>query len=350
MARIDQLLAKWTSCEGTERARRLLDLFLVSVLLDAGAGDVWQYKAEDGNLYNRSEGLAVASLEMFAVGAFSSDAQNPYQVNSAALQALTPDRLAQLFQVSEDNPLSGVDGRHSLLLNLGHSLATHADIFGRIGRPGHMLDYLQHHPSSRQDNTGGYIFQIEALWEVLMKSLELIWPSTRLTINSVRIGDAWPCQTLARRSNPEEGEHSNIAPFHKLTQWLAYSLMSPMTRLAAVKWQGEELLTGLPEYRNGGLFIDSGVLQLKPEQYKRGTANSKIPKFSPDDDVIVEWRALTVAFLDVVHEKLNKHLGTNLSLAQVLEAGTWKAGRVIAREKRDNGGPPVAIASDGTVF
>ena len=44
----------------------MIDLFLVSVLLDAGAGTQWSFKsAENGKVYRRSEGIAVASLEMF---------------------------------------------------------------------------------------------------------------------------------------------------------------------------------------------------------------------------------------------------------------------------------------------
>ena len=40
-----------------------------------------------------------------------------------------------------------------------------------------------------------------------------------------------------------------------------------------------------------------------------------------------------------------------LTLAQVLESGTWKGGRQIARQKRpETGGPPIDIESDGTVF
>jgi hypothetical protein len=65
--RIADLLASWpSSVDSTERCRRLIDLFLISVLLDAGAGTTWSYKStENGKIYRRSEGLAVASLEMF---------------------------------------------------------------------------------------------------------------------------------------------------------------------------------------------------------------------------------------------------------------------------------------------
>lgn len=64
--RIAHLLSAWDSIENTEKCRRLIDLFLVSVLLDAGAGTEWKYKStENGRIYRRSEGIAIASLEMF---------------------------------------------------------------------------------------------------------------------------------------------------------------------------------------------------------------------------------------------------------------------------------------------
>jgi hypothetical protein len=67
--------------DSTERTRRLLDLFMVSVLLDAGAGNKWQYKASNGKIYRRSEGLAVASLDMFREGLFSSNPAQKDQVD-----------------------------------------------------------------------------------------------------------------------------------------------------------------------------------------------------------------------------------------------------------------------------
>lgn len=80
--RIDNLMKSWPAgVDVTERTRRLLDLFLVSVLLDAGAGNNWQYKASNGRIYRRSEGLAVASLEMFTQGLFSSNLGQKDQVD-----------------------------------------------------------------------------------------------------------------------------------------------------------------------------------------------------------------------------------------------------------------------------
>jgi hypothetical protein len=142
-----------------------------------------------------------------------------------------------------------------------------------------------------------------------------------------------------------------IVPFHKLTQWLCYSLMVPMTKLMHVHFAGTELLTGLPEYRNGGLLIDTGLLTLKPADAKRGLEQYQInamkegqpnmevvPMFSVDDDVIVEWRALTVGFLDELCFEVNSQLGLvgskKLSLAQVLEAGSWKVSKIVGWRKK----------------
>ena len=101
-------------------------------------------------------------------------------------------------------------------------------------------------------------------------------------------------------------------------------------------------LTGLPEYRNGGLLLDSGVLRLRDPQWADRT-------WTPADELIVEWRGLTVALLDELAERVQTELGTRLPLACVLEGGTWAAGRALAQQLRD-GLPPLTIRSDGTVF
>lgn len=114
-----------------------------------------------------------------------------------------------------------------------------------------------------------------------------------------------------------------------------------MTKLLNIQFAGTELLTGLPEYRNGGLFIDTGLLTLKEHDAQRGLAAFKtnsllkgqqttevIPLFATDDDVIVEWRAVTVGLLDELLTEVNGILGLRgseqLTLAQMLEAGSWK--------------------------
>lgn len=170
-----------------------------------------------------------------------------------------------------------------------------------------------------------------------MDGLSSIWPATRTSIQGAPLGDAWPCRAMPR--SPPARPWETIVPFHKLTQWLCYSLMVPMTKLLNVHFAGAELMTGLPEYRNGGLLVDTGLLTLKEEDRQRGleiyhemvgngNAVEVVPTFEPGDDVIVEWRAVTIGFLDDLLAAVNKGLGLQgaepLTLAQMLEAGTWK--------------------------
>jgi len=73
----------------------------------------------------------------------------------------------------------------------------------------------------------------------------------------------------------------------------------------------------------------------------------------PSSELIIEWRALTVILLDRVHEEIMGRRGMDSSsfpLVKMLEAGTWKAGRIVAKERREDGTPPIKIISDGTVF
>lgn len=59
--------------DNLEIVRILLDLFVVSVLLDAGAGEKWKYQSKENEIgpIGRSEGLAMASMDMFLNGCFS---------------------------------------------------------------------------------------------------------------------------------------------------------------------------------------------------------------------------------------------------------------------------------------
>jgi uncharacterized protein DUF1688 len=138
--RINQLLQSWPSAiDAQERTRRLIDLFLVSVLLDAGAGNLWCYKSkESGRVYARSEGLAVASLEMFKIGMFSSDPTEPCRVDGVGLQKVTVEMLAKGMQHSEHNPLAGLEGRAGLLSRLADVL-NNQEFFGADARPGNVL-------------------------------------------------------------------------------------------------------------------------------------------------------------------------------------------------------------------
>ncbi len=156
----------------------------------------------------------------------------------------------------------------------------------------------------------------------------------------VPVGDVWPHPDAGG-----DGPSAGYVPFHKLSQWLTYSLLEPF-EWAGIGIRGLDALTGLPEYRNGGLLLDAGVLvPSKPRRLAK--------PMTPADPWIVEWRALTVALLDDLAPMVRNILGvpaSALPLACILEGGTWAAGRAIAAEQRKTGAPPVTVDSDGTVF
>ncbi|RAK95635.1 URC4/urg3 family protein [Aspergillus ibericus CBS 121593] len=349
--RIQKLIERWDASgyDDKEKVRSLLDLFFVSVLLDAGAGDTWKFREpETGAVFNRSEGIAVASLYMFLNGDFANKgSERKDVVHGEALRTLGVDILCRGFQVDESNPLVGAAARVEILQRLGESLTKLSDIFGPSGRPGHIADYLL-------ATSNGKDLDYSLLWEVLQKTLIPIWPSDRTKVSGHPVGDAWPLAVLAEHS--QASETSAIQPFHKLTQWLAYSLKVPFERLLSVKWKNAELGTGLPEYRNGGLFVDMGVLTLKPEALERGLriSGESLPCFAVGDGEIVEWRAMTVALLDELHRRIiqgGKFGDVRLTLPQMLEAGSWKAGRELAAEKRPTTkSSPILNSGDGTLF
>src|SRR6185295_15290578 len=175
--------------------------------------------------------------------------------------------------------------------------------------------------------------------DALLEHLGAIW-SSRLSLGAVPLGDTWRHPAI-KRTDPTDG----FMPLHKLSQWLSYSLIEPLQRSGIVVTDIDGL-TGLAEYRNGGLFVDAGVIRLRdPDQAARPNP--------VDSALVVEWRALTVALLDRIAPLAREQLGVTAEafpLARVLEGGTWAAGRRLAREKRPDGSPPIAVASDGTVF
>ena len=333
--RKDELDRMLTGLTRSSRAQAMIDLTVVSVLLDAGAGADWKYvEPATGKTFTRSEGLGVASFHAFVSGMFSSDKNRPLQVDAAGLRGLITDHLAGAFQVSESNPLVGIEERAMLLRRLGEILSEQPEIFGEQGRPGELFEFLV--PGPEVPYTAD-VTAHDILSQILI-SLSGIWPANN-SIGSVPLGDCWRHSAVRG-----EGASDGWMPFHKLSQWLTYSLLEPF-EWAGVKVRGLEALTALPEYRNGGLMIDSGLLALRDE-----SAAHEI--WQPGDEIIVEWRALTVALMDDVANAVRQQLRlseSELPLARVLEGGTWAAGRELAQRHR-GGLPPFKVASDGTVF
>ncbi|PPQ86185.1 hypothetical protein CVT25_006928 [Psilocybe cyanescens] len=352
--RVKPLIEKWAAHPTNapdlkEQARRTIDLFVVSVLLDAGAGNSWSYReSSTGLTFSRSEGLGVASVHMFESGIFSSDPEQPYRVDAVGLEKVTPENTAVAMQVSDSNPMVGIEGRASLLSNLGKALKASPEFFGTDGRPGNIIDFLE-----KESNLDGEtrVVPIAALWQALVDGLNPIWPS-RISLAGVSLGDVWPSPSL-KASIPHPVEGNDLVPFHKLTMWLTYSLVEVLEKNLKWRLYGLEDMTGLPEYRNGGLLVDLGVLTLKPGALPKDPKTG-LPHAAPTHPAIVEWRAMTVIELDRIADLIRLELGLNasqLTLAQVLEGATWKGGREIAKIKRpETGGPPIEIESDGTIF
>jgi hypothetical protein len=326
--RLAQLHTQLAELTPLKKAAAKFDLAILSVLLDAGAGDIWRYYEQDtGLILGRSEGLAVASLQMFCQGTFSSNSFP--QTDALRLQTLTETELANGLQVNTENPLVGISGRWKLLQKLGQVLVSSPHLFGdKNPRPGNLVNYFWEKSQNRQ-------LAAATVLNVVLEGFSDIWPG-RLEIAGVNLGDVWQHPVVA-----DDG----FVPFHKLSQWLTYSLLEPLQELG-LEITELDTLTGLPEYRNGGLCLDLGLISAKyPEIF-----NSS---YSVASEVIVEWRALTVILLDQIAVTVRKKLGMSaeeLPLVKILQGGTWTAGRKIAAELRTSGEPPIQIASDGTVF
>jgi len=310
-----------------ETARARIDLAILSVLLDAGAGPHWRYRdVATGQILSRSEGLAVASLRAMQSGLFSADPETPGRADAAALAQITPERLALAFQHTAENELAGFEGRAALLRRLGEVCAASPSLFGAPARLGGLYDCW----SAR-----GESLPAAEILRTLLHVFAPIWPP-RISVAGVPLGDSGRHSAI-----PGDG----LVPFHKLCQWLAYSLIEPLDAagLRVVELDG---LTGLAEYRNGGLFLDCGVIEPRePGLLQR--------PLDPLSEPIVEWRALTVTLLDrlaiLVREQLGKS-AHEFPLVKVLEGGSWAAGREIAFERRADGSPPLSIVTDGTLF
>lgn len=322
--RVNDLDAKLSSADAMEKARTKLDLVITSVLLDAGAGAEWKYSEKSsGKIFNRSEGLGVASFYLFMSGALSND--GTLKATAKGLQNLSKETLSEAFHVSPSNPLIGVEGRLSLLKNLGATVEQKKDLFPD-GRPGSLVDYL--------NTRYGKTFTGSQLLRAVLDGLGEIWPG-RVRVAGVNLGDIWPYEKVP----------GGLAAFHKLSQWMTYSLCEPLME-AGFTITDVDKLTGLAEYRNGGLLLDLGLITMTD-------AKMLDVAHRPESEVLIEWRGLTIALLDrigaEVQKKLNK-TSADFPLAKVLEGGTWWAGRKAAKALRADSSPPLKIESDGTVF
>lgn len=328
-SRVSELNRQLACYSPQERLRAQIDLTVISVLLDAGAGPDWRYR-EPGTIddYSRSEGLGIAAFRAFIGGAWSASPGEPLRVDAAALTGIDAATLAQWFQATPRNPLVGLEGRAALLRRLGEMLETRPDRFGLTARPSALFDRM----------LSGATISAPAILRALLDGFGGIWRAHGSSESGHEMpGDVWR-HTHAGGVGPTQG----YVPFHKLSQWLAYSLFEPF-EWAGMMVTDRDALTALPEYRNGGLLIDTGVLRLQDDADRAG-------EWDAGSEVIVEWRALTVTLLDDLAQAVRAELGqAQLPLACILEGGTWAAGRELAA-RLHSGEPPLKVRSDGTVF
>ncbi|MFT5503391.1 MAG: hypothetical protein ACI845_001637 [Gammaproteobacteria bacterium] len=318
-------------------ARSAIDLTFVSVLVDAGSGSSWCFRDDiTGVELTRSEGLAAASISLFfnKLAQFSSD--QGWRIGAEDLLQLDQTELAEVFQHSKGNPLLGLEGRLQLLHGLARVLQTSKDNQFVYTRPGCLIDECL---SLAQEGPGEKTIDITQVLAIVLERFGDMWPSGFRQQN-LNLGDCG-YHSLLTTDDPTTG----IIPFHKLSQWLTYSLIEPL------QWAGFEVtnldgLTGLPEYRNGGLFIDTGTLQILDNKLLDES-------LSIDSEAVVEWRALTVFLLDQLADAVREKLGLDedqLPLGSVLQGGSWAAGRRIASQLRSDARPPLKLAIDGTIF
>jgi hypothetical protein len=314
-----------------DRARVSIDLSIVSIVLGANTpSSHWGYlEASSGKRFSGADGMAVASFHAFMAGTFSSNPQQPMRVDAAGLVQLSSEQLARALQVSGDNPLADLEARTKLLQRLGHALAAQPDTFGQHGRPGGLFEHLAYQVTE---------VQAEVILGTLLHCLTPIWQSGNAE-DGVALGDCWPCDAIT-----SAGYEDHWMPFHKLSQWMVYSLIEPFA-WAGVQVRGLEQLTALPDEYLSGLFVDAGVLQLKNPELAKAPLDISHP-------MTVEWRALAIALMDELAVTLHQLLGRNeqeLPLVMLLEGGPWVAGHELAQTLR-GGAPALQIQSDGTFY
>ena len=315
-----------------ERARCAVELAIVSVLLDAGAGTAWRYRDElTGTLAGRSEGLALATFDLYRRGTLSSVPARPLRADARALGRVDCARFERAFQIDERNPLAGAGGRVRCLRALGRAVASRAEFEPPTGpsdeaarRLGYLFDRIR-------ENARDGALSASDLFRIVLTAL-------RAVIGRA-LGDVW-FHPGVRHAGPTD----RLLALHKLFQWLTWSLIEPLAE-GGVAVTGTRALTGLAEYRNGGLLLDTGTLVPRRPLPDR--------PLSPGNAIVVEWRGLTVALLDRLRPLVAQRLGVaepEFSIGQLLEGGTWWAGRRIAAELREGAPPPIRVRSDGTLF
>jgi hypothetical protein len=65
-----------------------------------------------------------------------------------------------------------------------------------------IVDYLK--------PTAGKQVALKDIWEIVVDGLGPVWPASRTQLEGVSLGDAWPCESLARSEKEELGSHASM--------------------------------------------------------------------------------------------------------------------------------------------
>ncbi|MFO1258944.1 MAG: DUF1688 family protein [Gammaproteobacteria bacterium] len=310
-----------------ERVKMVFECVFLSVLLDGGAGSNWFYIEPNSNQkFTRSEGLGLATFYAFLEGQFSDPKSN--HVTAESLESVSLETFKDIFQISECNQLIGLEDRLSLLYRLALCLHDKGELFGPERRLGNLMTRIipdfEDQPISA--NT---------IFNEIMGAFSDLWGYGAI-FEGQHLGDVWHYSKFG------EAYEKSLIPFHKLTQWLCYSIIDMLETLG-YRIVDHSVLTGLAEYRNGGLIVDAGILVPR-------RPNDLLTPHAVNSDFVIEWRAMTVALLDILLDKLRQESNLPLSMSQALEGGTWWAGRKIALEKRNSLEAPIKIRANGIIF
>ncbi len=299
------------------------------MLLDAGAGPDWRFRdATAGREIGRSEGLALASLAMFAGGAFSGHPGDPLRADAGTLERLADETLTAGFQVSDANPLPGIAGRADLLRRLGRTVAAAPAIFATEDepRPGGLFDHLAGLAA------GGRIEAATILRELLIH-LGPIWPS-RITLGGIPLGDCWRHPALRM-----DDATDRLVPLHKLSQWLAYSLIEPMQARGhrGDRRRRPDRACGISQWRPVHRFRRAGV----PRSRGRRAAATMSPR---------RWWSNGARSPSACSTAWRRWCGcgcgamrTTFRSRASCRAAPGPPGRMLARRLRPDGAPPVAV-------
>ena len=169
--------------------RAAFDLAIVSVLVDAGAGANWRYQeAATGETFSRSEGLAVASVDMFRSGLFLRCARS---TRSGPMRPRSPlsaqEELGSGFPGRSAKPDRRAGGAYFPAQPArGETVASRPDLFALEDdpRPGGLFDAIVAEAETSR------MVAAPRMLELVLDGLGAIWPG-RITLGGVNLGDTW---------------------------------------------------------------------------------------------------------------------------------------------------------------